>query len=1118
MFSLSNITVKFLLFLLYITNPFSGFSQSVNNINFFNWQKEDGLPSNEINAVQKDKLGFLWIATNNGLCRYDGPNSIKIYRQAEKGDSVTNSLQSNDIRSLLCDSKGYLWIGTRYGGLTRFNPSTNEWVTFQHNPQQKNSLSNDKFLSITEDSKQRIWVGTEDGLNLFDRSTETFTQFKLDETDANVPTASAILSVMEDDKGWIWAGTWAGGLHLLLEDEKGNYHTKKIRHFKATEKKAANNIWEIYQDNNGRYWLGTHGGGVLLMQLPPNATNKLGYQNWQPDFHTFKLNINKIESVGSNIVLTILQDQFNNLWIGSANGLFRVKHKFLSGKTKNEKKLLNNYDVFLPSEDEMTLNGGGIRDLYKDDQGLLWISTDDGLSQFNVYSNQFKNFNFPVEYSRLSNSSCLVVDLAGNIWIGTLSNGILKYQINNEELKRMEDPINDLILGEKVTIIYSPDRRWLYVGTELGITAVNLKTRETRQYPIPHWLRSEIQDVNIQSILVDRNGYIWLGTQEGLLRINGLSQAYTLFQPDKTNPDAISNNPINHIIEDNQGSIWIATYNGLNRIVDPTSDNLIFEKFFINKKQPEKGPITNEIMYLKEVDNYLYIGTKVGICGYDFSTNEFETFHTTDYKLTIKSIEEGLNNDIWVSTTEGILNYNHQKKSFRFFNKKDGLNNTAYQPGCSFRDVDDNIYFINENGFSYFSATAFLNNETPPPVYIADIEITSRNGLRKIDGIYEDTIELNYDDYRLLINYTALNYNRADKNKFKHRLKGFETEWNDIKFGSPIIYTSLKPNEYRLEVKAANNDGVWNDEGHIITIIKHPPYWETWWFRLLAILLILPSIFIFFFWYTSNIRKHNEQLQTEIVNRKKVEQKLQDYNKELKRSNKDLEQFAYITSHDLKEPIRVIASFSSLLSFKYVNKLDEDGIKYVNYINQNVRRMASLVDSLLTYSVVGHQNSIYKAFDLKKLVQHKVSDLSKFIKEKHADVSIGELSKMIGHQEQIGMVFYNLIHNAIKFNTKKQPVISINEEVGDEYHWKFFVKDNGIGIEPQYQEQIFGICKRLHNKEDFEGVGIGLSVCQKIIERHKGEIWVQSKLGEGTTFFFTIKKNLLSAPQLDKAQ
>jgi len=256
------------------------------------------------------------------------------------------------------------------------------------------------------------------------------------------------------------------------------------------------------------------------------------------------------------------------------------------------------------------------------------------------------------------------------------------------------------------------------------------------------------------------------------------------------------------------------------------------------------------------------------------------------------------------------------------------------------------------------------------------------------------------------------------------------------------------------------------------------------------------------------LKEYNYNLNTEIASRKKAEQKLQEFNHELKRSNKDLEQFAYVASHDLKEPLRVIAGFSNLLEKSNKDKNNKKELKYIDYINDGIDRMTNLINSLLTYSRVGQKDTLYETFDLQELIQGKVTDLSQLIEDKNALVKIGKLPKIVGQKEQIGMVFYNLINNAIKFNTKKQPTVLVKQEEGDNTYWKFSVKDNGIGIEPQYEEQIFGIFKRLHNKNEFEGTGIGLSVCQKIIFRHRGKIWLESELGKGTTFFFTIKRNL----------
>lgn len=1108
--------IKLILFV-FLLKPYLGFSGLTTNVTFSNWQKENGLPSNFVNAIEKDSLGFLWIGTTNGLCRYDGPDLIKIYQKQDNEQNGTNNLQSNNILSLHYDSKGYLWIGTRYGGITRFNSSNNKWKTYRHNSEAENSLSNDEVLVIIEDSKQRIWIGTEYGLNLFDRETETFTRYQL--ANANIPSAKAVLSIMEDSQGWIWAGTWAGGLHLLLEDNKGNFDIKNVRHFETTTNKAANNIWALFQDSNGRYWVGTHGGGLLLMKLPENASNKLGHQNWQPNFDVYTAESFNIDNTGFNTIQAIFEDQFDNLWIGTAHGLFKIPSKLIPSINEKQTTVNQILESYLPNNEPTSIIGNIIRDIYEDNQGLIWIATSDGLSQFNWYSNQFNNYDFSKDEYNVSYAPCFILDSEKNIWTVTKNKGLVKYKIEDGVVQTIDDNINDLILGERISTLFNKDGRWIYVGSELGITAVDLKTRKTIEYPTPLWLRSKNLDLFIRTIFVDNYGFIWFGLNVGLYRINMKTKTYTLYEPDENNPHSISDNAISYIVQDSYGAIWISTYKGLNRIVNPSLNEPVFEKFFFNENNPEKGPITNEIVYLKEIEEHLYIGTLSGICWYNFSTRQFSSPNSLENNFLVKSIEKGVNDDIWLSTSEGILNFNIQNATYQMFNEKAGLKKTSFQSGSSFKDVDNNIYFAYSNGFTSFSPQKLLKNEIPPPVYITEIAAISNNNTLVFDGLHNNVIDLNHNIYRLVINYTALNYNRSDKNQFKYRLVGFEDQWNETKFGTPIIYTKLAAKKYILEVKAANNDGVWNNNGDTITIIQHPPYWETWWFKLLALTLIVVTFLLFYLRNTNKIRKRNEELQlynrtlnSEIITRKNVEQKLQDYNRELKRSNKDLEQFAYITAHDLKEPLHTISSFSNLLK-KHGNEIDKRAIKYIDVINEGAIRMSNLIDSLLMYSIVGQKDSVFIPFDLSILIEEKITHLTKAIKLKNAIVTVGELPKIVGHQEQIGIVFSNLINNALKFNNQKHPIISIKHEQDELKYWKFSIKDNGIGIDTQYQKQIFGIFKRLHNKNAYAGTGIGLSICQKIIQRHRGKIWFNSELNNGTTFFFTIQKNLSATKQ-----
>lgn len=250
------------------------------------------------------------------------------------------------------------------------------------------------------------------------------------------------------------------------------------------------------------------------------------------------------------------------------------------------------------------------------------------------------------------------------------------------------------------------------------------------------------------------------------------------------------------------------------------------------------------------------------------------------------------------------------------------------------------------------------------------------------------------------------------------------------------------------------------------------------------------------------VRVQKEQLELQTL-------QLRQSNDELQRSNKELEQFAYVASHDLQEPLRMVGNFVGLLEEEYENELGEDGKLYIKFAVGGVTRMSKLIDNLLNYSRVGRREILIKNVNIKEVIQHKILDLRERIKEKNAVVLVdNDLPSLITcEQEQIGIVLYNLIGNALKFNINEKPKILIGGEEKED-HFQFFVMDNGIGIDEKYQERIFEVFKRLHRKEEFEGTGIGLSLCKRIIIRHGGNIWFESELGKGTTFYFTISKNI----------
>jgi light-regulated signal transduction histidine kinase (bacteriophytochrome) len=224
---------------------------------------------------------------------------------------------------------------------------------------------------------------------------------------------------------------------------------------------------------------------------------------------------------------------------------------------------------------------------------------------------------------------------------------------------------------------------------------------------------------------------------------------------------------------------------------------------------------------------------------------------------------------------------------------------------------------------------------------------------------------------------------------------------------------------------------------------------------------------------------------------------------ELRRSNESLEQFAYVASHDLKEPLRMISSYLQIIEKRYADKLDDEGREFFGFARAGANRLRDLIEDLLEYSRVGTRNKPLEATDSGKLLGEVCSDLQLAINEEDAKITYDELPIVVADAGQLRQVFQNLLANALKFRGLASPIIHVSA-VRQRKDWVFSVRDNGIGIAAEHHERIFVIFQRLHGREQFKGTGIGLAVCKKIIERHGGRLWLESKPGEGTTFYFSL--------------
>ena len=474
---------------------------------------------------------------------------------------------------------------------------------------------------------------------------------------------------------------------------------------------------------------------------------------------------------------------------------------------------------------------------------------------------------------------------------------------------------------------------------------------------------------------------------------------------------------------------------------------------------------------------------------------------------------------------ENLLNqavFCNQK--FRNYSVFNGLQDEEFDVGAGLFTKRGDIFFGGINGFNVFNPDSLPENKNIPPVFLTGFELFNKAVIPGAKGsvLHQSLLEtkeiiLSHDQSVFTFEFAALDYTFPEKNQYAYKLEGFDKDWNNVGDKRTATYTNLDPGTYIFRVRGSNNDGIWNKDGISIEIIITPPFWLRWWFKILAVLIIVGGAVGFYGHRVSSINKQKINLQQQV--REQTRQLLESTEKEhnarkeaeqanidLERKNKELEQFAYVASHDLQEPLRTTSSFVGLLQKQYHGKLDEKADKYLTYILESSGRMRVLIKNLLDYSQIGNKKELEQV-DCNKMLHNVLADLGIAINEAGADIKSDSLPVINGYATELKQLFQNLITNAIKFKKEgASPEINISVHKNGSY-WQFAFKDNGIGIEEKYNEKIFVIFQRLHSRTEYEGSGIGLSHCKKIVELHKGRIWVESTPGSGSTFSFTIKEN-----------
>lgn len=804
-------------------------------------------------AAIRDNEGFLWIATDNGLKRYDGYN-LRVFanipgEQHSLGSTVTHSLlitstgelwiagqmlshynpqeenftnydifDGRSARSLIEDRDGNLWIGGDGFGLLEFDPRQGQLKHryFADNPRGE---VRDLAVSARGDS---FWVASSKGvyrMSVYERDSQLF-PLQLD----FVPGTQSVRAIREDHTGRLWVTSDAGLITVNPETGDTRHYTAnaEVEHSLAT-----NNLWALFEDANRRMWIGTDKEGLHY------------YRPDTDDFGHLPAALFTGNALPPGSLMDIYEDTEANLWLTlGPYGVYRISPTIEKFTT---------YQHSLEFTDALSFNN--VLDLEEASDGRIWIATDGGgLNLFDPATGKFQHFrNDPNDPHSLSSDSVisLAEDNAGNLWVGTWGGGLNKLPAGSHRF-----------------------------------------TRYQRNPELPE--EATLSSNNIFRIEPLADGQLLLSTWgRGFQVFDPRHNRFSTFTPyHRQNRSVGANYSINDFEVTHNAEIWIGGYNGLE------SFSLVSGKFW----RPPKIIPGSVFDIHRDSRGNLWLATTESLIRYRPIANTLRTYTTSDGLADnfVVSIEEDKNGFLWIGTRSGLSKFDPRSDRFETFTEHDGLAGPQFNRNSHLYASDGKMYFGSTTGLTVFDPTRLPVNENAPPVHFTGLELFQQPVSPGTSPWLEKPINrtrelvLPYSQRDITFTFTALNLINPEKNRFRYRLLGLEDDWLETdSSGRRVRYTNLAAGHYQFQILSANNEGVWNGWARVIDLVILPAWWQTWWAMLVYTLIGVSIIYVFSQWRVHANRIRERELQ-ELVEQQTAQ--LRYANQRVVQLNTELEQ------------------------------------------------------------------------------------------------------------------------------------------------------------------------------------------------------------------------------------
>lgn len=1056
-------------------------------INFTSLQTRDGLSSNTVNAILKDRYGLMWFATEDGLNRFDGSN-FTVFRY--KSDDPAG-LQSNDIRSLHEDRAGNLWVGSSGGSLSLFNRKKN---SFEHFPVSEiKGLSSYVIRSICSDDKGKIWVATLNGIDEIDPDTKKIKKHLGQISRKGSFPALVFNCVFEDSRRRMWIGSSDG---IYLYNRLKNNFILIRKNSKEMPGLSDNTISAITEDQSGNMWFGTKDG--LNMLLPDGK-----------GFISYRHKVAESNSISNNIIRSLAVNKDNQLWVGTDDGLNIIALR--TGRIS----------IYKPaSRDSYSLTGKSISCIYIDNEGIYWLGpVHGGISKYDTNLNLFhlKQSNILDQNGLNASVVTSFVEYKNGIFVGTDGGGLNFFNTKTELVKRYHKGLADGSTLGNISIMTMEMTREnkLCLGTYAnGLVVMDPVSNELQQFK--QGSSSEALNSNdIFCIKQDINGKLWIGTNGG--GVNVMTPDHKVIIKYCRNPkganevDYPGNNFIRFIEEDPEGKMWIGTYGSGISVYNPAD-----KTFALLNKAKNKLPNDLTLSILKDHAGEIWVGSfSGGLSFYDDAKKQFVTFAEKEglNNATVYAIAEDKQHRIWVSTNRGISSFDRKTRKFTNYTVYNGVQNNNFVLGAGLSTTEGVIYFGGADGFNYFNPQFFKKNRNRPSVLFTELKISNESVVPAEGGPIQEHISVAKDiylDYKqnFTLGYVSVNYTAPEQNEYSYRLEGFDNEWIQAGTSKSASYTNLDPGDYTFHVKARNNDGMWNTAETSMRIHVRPPLWRTIYAYIFYALVIAGTLL---FIRHRGIRKL--KLKFALVQEKmKTEQLIEQERQEAERLRElDQLKIKFLTnlSHEFRTPLSLIMGPVDQL----ITEEKDSGIAMrLGMIKRNTRRLLNLVNQILDFRKIEDQELRLNCTeaDLIAFIKEVLESFNDLSERKHIQLvfkSQLRYFKANFDQDKMERVLFNLLSNAFKFTpTGGRIAIELEQGEGEDLpgHSLVLIKvsDSGIGIAEADQEKIF---ERFFQAEGIapilnQGSGIGLSIAKEFVKLHGGQISVQSEVDSGSIF------------------